>query len=164
MADFDHFTIVLDRKDIEKMKFKVITDYMSNFDFDETLIFENRNRLDIGIHGYDKDKRELFEIIEVVNWFRQSAYGEYIPWFLLLSTSPNSQSLKLLTYCFISEPVKGEDKLWHFELNNNNIQEFFMTNFGLMNYFFENKNLSSSMNSKVSDEINQYFNNWLGKK
>jgi len=163
MSNFDHFSIILDRKDIENMKFKVIKDFMSKFDFDETLIYENRNRLDIGIHGYDKDKRELFEIIEVVNWFRQSVYGEYIPWFLLLSTSPESQALKLLTYCFISEPVKGDDGLWHFVLNNNNLKDYAMVNFGCMNTFFAEKKISEKVNTQVSTEINNYFGNWLGK-
>jgi hypothetical protein len=163
MAIFDHITIVLDRKDIENMKFKIIKDYMGKFDFDETLIYENRNRLDISIHGYDKDKRELFQIVEVVNWFRQSVFEEQIPWFLLLSTDPNSQSLKLLTYCFLSEPVKGEDELWHFALNNENMRVYFIVNFGTMNNFFEEKELSSNMNSIISDEVNNYFNNWLAK-
>jgi hypothetical protein len=164
MAIFDQITIVLDRKDIEKMKFKVIKDYMSKFDFDETLIYEYRNRLDISIYGYNKDKRELFEIIEVVNWFRQSVFEEHIPWFLLLSTSTDSQSLKLLTYCFLSEPVKGDDELWHFVLNNANMKDFFIANFGTMNNFFNEKKLTANANSEVSDEINNYFNNWLGEK
>ena len=162
MAIFDHVTIVLDRKDIENMKFKVIKDYLNKFDFDETLLYENRNRLDISIHGYDKDKRELFEIIEVVNWFRQSVFEEHIPWFLLLSTNADSQSLKLLTYCFLSEPVKGDDELWHFMLNNDNMRDFFIINFGTLNNYFKENNLTVSMNSLVSDEINQYYSNWLG--
>ena len=164
MPIFDHYTLILEREDIENMDFTVIKDYMSNFDFNEMLIYENRNRLDISVHGYDKDKRELFEIFEVVNWFRQSAYEENIPWFLLLCTNFDSQSIKLLTSCFISEPVKGEDGLWHFILNRANLKEFAVVNFGVMNNFFKEKNLAQSVNDEISNEVNRYMDNWLGLK
>ena len=164
MPDFDSTYIVIDRKDIESMNFQVIRDYMDNFDYNETLIYENKSRLDISIQGYDTDERELFEIIEVINWFRLSVYGEQIPWFLLLSTSPNSQGLKILTLCCIAEPVKSDNELWYFVPNKEKLQEFALVNFGIMNKFFEDKKLLDSQNTEISNGINDFFHAWLSKE
>jgi hypothetical protein len=68
MPIFDDITIVIDKDGIENLDYTPIRDYMSNFDFNESLLYENKSKLDINIYGYDNDKRELYEVLEVLNW------------------------------------------------------------------------------------------------
>jgi hypothetical protein len=47
----------------------------------------------------------------------------------------------LLALCYCSEPVIGEDELWHFKLNFDKLQEFAMVNFSVMNDFMKEKKI-----------------------
>jgi hypothetical protein len=161
MGDFDSFTLVLDRQAIEDMNFSIIKEFIEERDFNETLLYEARARLDISIFGYDTDTRELFEIVEVINWVKRSIFEEHIPWFFFLSTSPASQSIKLLALCFCSEPVEGMYGLHYLEPDINKLQEFAEVNFGIMNAFMKEHNLSDGINYEITQNILGYLHNWL---
>jgi hypothetical protein len=158
MPIFDDYTIIIDKEGIKGGDYSVIRDYMSEFDFNETLIYENKSQLHISIYGYDDDPRELFEIEEVVEWVKKSIFEEEIPWFLLLSTSPDSQSIKLLALCFCSDPAHG------IKADASKLQEFAEINFGILNKYMKEKKLLDSQNAEISQNIIKYFHNWLDKK
>jgi hypothetical protein len=161
MGDFDSFTIVLERKDIENMNFSIIKEFIEGRDFNETLLYEARSQLNISICGYDTDPRELFEIVEVVNWVKVSIFEEHIPWFFFLSTTPSSQSIKLLALCFCSVPVKGMDDNWFLQPDTSKLQEFAEVNFGIMNTFMKEHDLLESINSEITQNVLGYLHNWL---
>ena len=79
MPLFDNYQMVIDREAIENLEYSMIEDYMSEFDFNDGLIYENKNQLEIVIYGYDDDPRELYQIEEVVNWVKTSITEEHIP-------------------------------------------------------------------------------------
>ena len=64
---------------LESLNFTMIEDYMSEFDFNDGLIYENKNLLEIMIYGYDDDPRELYQIYEITtnvnNYFRSWLVG-----------------------------------------------------------------------------------------
>jgi hypothetical protein len=161
MEDFDSLTIVVDRKDIENMDFSVIKEFIEGRDFNETLLYEARSQLNISICGYDTDPRELFEIVEVVNWVKVSIFEEHIPWFFFLSTTPASQSIKLLALCFCSAPVRGMDDNWFLQPDTSKLQEFAEVNFGIMNAFMKEHDLLESINSEITQNVLGYLHNWL---
>jgi hypothetical protein len=105
--------------------------------------------------GYDDDPRELFEIEEVVDWFKKSIFEEKIPWFLLLSTSPDNQSIKLLALCFCSDPTHG------IKADTSKLQEFAEVNFGILNKYIKKKKLLYSQNAEITQNIIKYLYNWL---
>jgi hypothetical protein len=107
------------------------------------------------VYGYDDDPRELFEIEEVVEWFKKSIFEEEIPWFLLLSTSPDSQSIKLLALCYCSDPAHG------IKANASKLQEFAEVNFGILNKYMKKKKLLDSQNAEITQNIIKYLYNWL---
>jgi hypothetical protein len=161
MGNFDSFTIVLDRKDIENMDFSIIKEFIAERDFNETLLYEARSQLNISFFGYDTDTRELLVIVEVVNWVKYSIDLEKIPWFFFLSTSPASQAIKALALCYCAVPVKGMDDVWFLEPDTGKLQEFALVNFSIMNNFVKEHNLLNSINSEITQNVLEYLHNWL---
>ena len=156
MPLFDKYKMVIDKEEIENLKYSKIEDYMSEFDFNDGLIYENKNQLEIVIYGYDDDSRELYQIEEVTNWVKTSITEEHIPWYLLLRTNPESQSIKLLTLCYCADP-KNE-----YRLNGEKLKEFGFLNFGILNNYFKEKNLLDGQNYEIATNINNYFRSWFG--
>ena len=156
MPLFDNYQMVIDREAIETLDFSMIKDYMSEFDYNEGLIYENKNQLEISIYGYDKDPRELYQIEEVVNWVKTSIMEEHIPWYLLLRTNPESQSIKLLTLCYCANPEN------EYRLDGGKLQEFGYLNFGILNNYFEEKSLLDGQNYEITTNVNNYFRSWFG--
>jgi hypothetical protein len=159
--DFDSFSLVIDKEAIENLDFSMIKDFIAERDFDETLLYEASNRLDISFFGYNDDPREIFEVPEIQKWVKISITEEKIPWFFFLSTDETSQSIKSLALCYIAEPVKSSDGTVKFQPMQKKLQAFAMINYGTMNEFFETHQLTESMKVQVSQKIDKYFHAWL---
>jgi hypothetical protein len=162
MTGFDAFSIVIDKEAIENMDFSMIKDFIAGRDFNEILLYETIGKLDISFYGYDDDPREIFEIPEIQNWVKMSMLVEKLPWFFFLSTDSTSQSIKALAVCFIAEPVKTPDGDIRFQPIKKNLEKFALINFSNMNDFMQTHNLTESMNTEITEKINNYFTSWLG--
>jgi hypothetical protein len=163
MANFDSFTLVFDRKGIENMDFSIIKEFIREHDFNEVLLYEARSRLNISFFGYDDDPRELYEIVEVINWVKYSILEEKIPWFFFLSTNEASQGIKLLALCFCSVAVRGMDGNYFLQPDTSKLREFALVNFGILNEFMEEHKLNDSINHEISQNVLEYLRKWLDR-
>jgi hypothetical protein len=159
---FDSLTLVFDKNDVENMDFSKIKIFIEEHNFNEILLYEASNRLDISFFGYEDDLREIYEIQEVRDWVKASMIDEQIPWFFFLSTSPASQSIKALAVCYCAEPIRQTNGTIKFQPMMQKMHEFAIINFSNMNDFIEEHNLTQSMNTQISNNVNAYLQNWIG--
>jgi len=160
MADFDLVSLVIDTSSINTPDYSIIQKYIDKCSESKDILIKRQSQLDFTIFGYENDPRELCEIIEVVNWANKSIF-EGMPWFYFLSTSPNSQGLKLLALCFMAVPEQGYDGCWKFKVDYNRMNDFVGLNITNMNNFIDDNINDETIKSNITEKIYNYYENWL---
>jgi len=156
MIDFDKFTLVINKVQIEKKDFSIIKEYIEeNWDV-------GYNQLNISFSGFDNDPREIFEIPEIIEWVFISIHEEKIPWFFFLSKDISSLSIKTLALCYCAEPIKQEDGEIRFIPLQNKMYQFIILNKSRMAEFVKEYKFSESLNQEALFLIDKYFESWLG--
>ena len=156
MAEFDMFTLVIDKVQIENKDFSIICDYIEN-NWDV-----GYNQLNISFSDFDNDPRDIFEIQEIREWVIASIHKEKIPWFFFLSKDIASSSIKALALCYCAEPVVQENGEIHFLPLQNKMYQFIMINKSRMAEFIKEYKFNESLNQEALFLIDNYFENWLG--
>ena len=88
----------IDRTDVESGNVEYIADFFERLQVNLDVCQKLQGKVEIGFSGYDLDKRELYEIPEVKNWFALAdAKVKY--WFYFMSTEDPVHGLKLLFGC-----------------------------------------------------------------
>jgi hypothetical protein len=85
---------VIDRALIENEEITLIENFFDRLQRNDDLTRAMQGRVIISVHGYDNDRRELFEIPEVIKWFKK-ANSELTPWFFFLNTDLPTHSFLL---------------------------------------------------------------------
>jgi len=160
MADFDFFSLVIDRESIEKLDYKIIQNYMDKCSTSKKTLINSQSQLNFSIFGYDNDDRQLCEIIEVINWVNKSIY-DGMPWFYFLSKNLNSQGLKVLALCFIAVPQQCNDGCWRFKLELKKLNDYIGLNITNMNNFIDDNINDESLKTEISQQTLAYYQNWL---
>lgn len=94
------------RAAIETKNTRAIASYFEALRSDKKRARKSQGKVGFYVSGYDDDPRELYEIPEVVDYFKQLE-PEVKYWFYFLSTNPSVDSLKVLLFC-LCEPKKDE--------------------------------------------------------
>ena|GEM_PF-3523992 len=155
-GDFDQVHLLFAREDVETRNYASIKTYLKRFVADDKT-HKARSKLNVGFAGYDDDLRELWEIVDVMNWVWQSVEVENIPWFYLLSTDSEALSIKILAMCYCAKLGEHGKMI----VDTNELQNFVKRNFtNLDNYFAGN--LPEEINLEISQNINRYIKDWIG--
>ena len=151
-----------------------ITSFALMFEFlasSPELLRERRGAVDFTISGYHDDKRELWEIPEVVSWLQKAAVNiDGLLYFLRMDA--NSQGIRLLIAAsggpkrtVAPKKIKGKRPgMIYLELEKTD-GILALTNFlyaGLNRFTVEND--VDELNEPVSRALQQYFLNLLGSK
>jgi hypothetical protein len=64
MADFDSFSLVVDRESAEKLDYSIIQTYIDKCSVSKDTLIKRQSQLDFSIFGYDDDECQLCEIID----------------------------------------------------------------------------------------------------
>lgn len=70
LSESDFAFIVAGKDDILKKNYTPLADLIERISSNKMLLSHYRERVEIGIHGYDDDNRELYEIKEVQSWIK----------------------------------------------------------------------------------------------
>ncbi len=110
--------------------------------------------VDIGVHGYDDDDRELFEIPEVCKYFNRLT--KQFPYFFFFMDL-NLPTLKVIAFCLSEARSVGNGRV---ELNNLRLGQFMMGQYTGLNEIFHQHGLDKdypNLNQEISEEVERYF-------
>lgn len=114
-----------------------------------------RENIEIGIHGYDYDKRELYEIPEVKNWIKN--IFENVPGLTyFLKNDKHCQFLKVFRYSSVgtlSIDKKSKKNKILVEFDSKDLTRIFEILFSDLNNFTESFDISDEINEQISRNI-----------
>jgi hypothetical protein len=142
------------REAIETKNTRAIASYFEALRSDKTRAKNSQGKVGFYVSGYDDDSRELYEIPEVVEYFKilepQVKY-----WFYFLSTDHSVDSLKVLLFC-LCDPEKGEENGMLYP--NLDLQKsFFERNFFWLNEMTNFLGEPISENKRISLDVFKYL-------
>ncbi len=159
--EFDHLVYVIIREHIEKENYQEIQGFFSRISVTKPLAKKNQGKVELCIHGYDEDYRELWEIPEVKKWM--IAVEPLVKqWFFFLRTDGRCHGLKMLTSCVCDTVWAGRrpntsEKGGKILFENHTFAMFLERNFIWLNEFITYLQLSIEENNRISDGVLKCF-------
>lgn len=141
-------TIVIEKSMIQD-GVSAILGKMEEIAGNEELLKESCGSCRILFEGYDKDPRELYEIPEVVSWFRGTVSAG-VPWFYFADSDPSTQVLPCMMALYAGEKVPGDTG---YRMNRERLVEFLERSFGNLNVFAERHHISEDVVRKLSHGV-----------
>lgn len=155
LSESGRIFIFAGREDIHNMNYQPLIELISRICSNKLHFQQFRENLEIGIHGYDKDKRELFEIPEVKNWITE-IFTNVPGLSYFLANDEFGQFLKLFLFSTITlvntDKGRGKDKIW-VEFDSNDLEKVFDILFSDLNDFTEAFKLPVEINKQITENI-----------
>lgn len=151
--NIDYLLIVIPRDEIEKLDIEPTLNVLMQLFKDKDSILTFRNRLNISIHGYDKDSRELSEINEVRAFL--TALDKSFPYWFYFADK-DTFLLKLIMFSIIDYIKVSEGFV---KPNHSQQDDFIEKHFICMNQICESMELSEEVIIQMSMEINDLYSN-----
>jgi hypothetical protein len=147
----DFLSILVSRQEIELQEFDKILTVLSGLIQDNEIIKKFYDRVDIGVGWYNDDKRELWEIPEVKQFFR-ILDNQWPYWFFFLTKL--GSGLKMITFCCIETTKKNETELW---IDPPTMENFLYRHFIAMNEVCDRIGMSEDENKDLTNRVFSYF-------
>ncbi len=154
---------IVDRFSVENGFFDELIEGLKRLEVNPELLHFFESKVDIGIHGYDDDPRELRVIPEVKKWINE-VFIQIDSWAYYLATDAAAQFLKLIFLCNVEYKVK--DNLYvneigmkgqHLEVDFSTSKTYFEILFRNFNRFCIKHDISKDTNEKISTKIFEYL-------
>ena len=150
----DSIHLVASRSDVVATNTEEILQSLRKINSSKENALRFRGSLDIGVHGYNGDDRELYEIPEVCRYYELlTTQFPYLFFFLNLQ----SPTLKAITFCVCGARLIGNGSV---EINNAKLTAFLQSQFSGLNALFQDYGLDTDypdLNREISEEILRYF-------
>ena len=153
-----HYAI--DQADVKSMSFDDVEAFFKRLRVTKELTAANRGKVELSISGYEKDRRELWQIREAKAYVA-ALEGKGISWFYFLRTSEDSHGLGLLACCSCDahwigpSPTLGtKGKV---QLDQKKLSKFLERNFHRLNLITGWLGLPMEENKRISFEVADYF-------
>ncbi|MBZ0283485.1 MAG: DUF4365 and DUF1817 domain-containing protein [Anaerolineae bacterium] len=101
--------LVIARDDIEAGNYENVVSFFQRLRATKSFARKLQGKVELRVLGYNNDRRELWEIPKVKNWFK-ILEPEVKYWFYFLSSSGKVAGLKLLALCLCAIKRKGRRK------------------------------------------------------
>lgn len=147
----DFLSILVSRQEIELQEFDKILAVLNGLIKDNEIIKKFYDRVDIGVDWYNDDKRELWEIPEVKQFFR-ILDNQWPYWFFFLTKL--GSGLKMITFCCIETTKKNETELW---IDPPTMENFLYRHFIAMNEVCDRIGMSEDENKDLTNKVFSYF-------
>lgn len=163
LSEHDNIVFLIAKEDIIDRSYENIILGIDRLKVNAELLIKSREKIDIGIHGYDNDLRELYEIPEVINWVKHIFhFTSGLSYFL--AKNKYSQFLKVVQLCYMKYE-KTETQF--FDNNGIRIKELivdFKTGKELLDILFSDLNeftnkygFSIETNKEITNNIAKYL-------
>jgi hypothetical protein len=161
LKDLGRIVFIVDKQTIIDKRYSELVNGIEKFRINEGLLEASQGKVDIGIHGYDDDKRELYEIREVQEWtnliFKNVKGLSYF-----LATDEFAHFLRIIEYCALGYQVlfdyveEGKMKK-RVEVKFKDSSPFFENLFNDLNVFCEKNNIPIEVNKQISFKLFKYL-------
>jgi len=158
LKESDYIHCIIDRNDIEADKYQFLIDFFERLQLNDALCKASQGVVELSIHGYDGDDRELWQIPEVINWMKliepQIKY-----WFYFIKTEHPCYWLRTIMLClceadWISKPEPYiPANAGQVTANNELIAEFLNRNYCWLNEMTKNLNMNIEENKRITFEV-----------
>lgn len=159
LAESGHIMLVAGKDDVSKLNYKPLIAFMCRVCGNKSLIHRLREKIEIGVHGYDMDNRELYEIEEVKKWTRE-IFTNVPGLSYFLFNKENAQFLKLFMFSLIDmEYVSGnfvklgKQNRRKVEYDSKELGKVFPKVFSDLNDFTKSFKIDKRINEKISSNI-----------
>lgn len=161
---------VVGKNEILNQDYSPLIDAFKKLAHNKELLFTQKESVDIWIHGYDNDPRELFEIQEVRDWIRNSL--DKIPGLaFFLINKEYAVFLKLILYCKVKiSTIKDSEHYVNGILRRkmdykiSDTSEVLKELFQNLNTFCSQNKVPMNIIEEISYDINDFFSGGEFKK
>ena len=167
------------REEIEAQNYYFLSSFFDRLQVTPKLTRQMEGRVEVTVFGYDDDRRELYQILEVRRWFAGvEPLVKY--WFFFLSKEFHSSTLRLLTMCVCDvQALKRSRKdkrsgVVTVSVDEQALNDFRTRNFLWLNELTEKLGVSEEENKRISlnvwrilltnrsnkQEVEKFLNKW----
>lgn len=146
--------------DISRLK-----EFFDMFEAAPDVLSDIRNKLVLGVQGYDDDSREVYEIPEVRNWFSK-AEKMLLGWAYYLLLDSEFSTFHVFFFCTCKFEVKGVSNDGAHKILNISHSEgaaFLKRHFEWLNEFTEKHQIPLSVNKEISLAMGQAARKWFSR-
>lgn len=155
LSDSGRLFILAGKGNIKEMNYQPLIDLISRICSNKHHFSKFRENIEIGIHGFDNDRRELYQIPEIKNWITK-IFNNVPGLTYFLANDQYSQFFKVFVFSSVKliNIDKGlkKDKIW-VEFDNKDLKTVFDIIFTDLNDFTEAFNLSMEVNKEISNNL-----------
>jgi hypothetical protein len=155
----ERILFIVDKKAIEKGNHLELISGFNRIQANTDLIGHLKGRVEVTIHGYDDDPRELFQIEEVMQWGRE-IFNKIEGWVYYLDMNETGHFLKVLFLAHAKfeltnvDPIKQKNYV-KFDVDHS--ATFMYSLFDNLNAFCDKHNISEETNKELSEKMLEYF-------
>jgi hypothetical protein len=149
---FDLVMLVISKDEVHARDVSRVVAYFEMFEAAPDQLPNARNKFVLLVHGYDDDKREVYEIPEVREWFN-IAEQAVLGWAYYLSLAKEVSTLAIFLACTCDFEMIGssnDGKMKSLSIPPPQIAKFLERHFNWLNQFTEKHGLSEEINKEVS--------------
>lgn len=143
------------KDDIKELNYQPLIDLISRICSNKYHFTKFRENIEIGIHGFDNDSRELYQIPEIKNWITE-IFNNVPGLTYFLANDEYCQFLKVFVFSLVKliNIDKGlkKDKVW-VEIDSKDLKPVFDILFADLNEFTEAFDLSMDINREISNNL-----------
>lgn len=155
LSETGRLCIFAGKDDIQAMDYQPLIDLITRICLNKHHLSKFRENIEIGIHGFDTDKRELYQIPEIKNWiiniFKNVPGLTYF-----LANDEYSQFLKVFVFSSVRllnvDKELKDKKIW-VEFESNELTAVFETLFSDLNNFTEAFKIPPPANEEISNNL-----------
>jgi hypothetical protein len=150
--------IEVDTGDVSRLK-----DFFQMFEAAPDVLPNMRNKLVLGVQGYDDDSREVYEIPEVRDWFSK-AEKAVLGWSYYLLLESEFSTFPVFFFCTCKLEVQGASKEGTYKLLRIARAEgkaFIERHFNWLNQFTEKHQIPLSVNREISLAMGKAARQWF---
>lgn len=151
--EFESVLYTIDRGDVEALSTFDTVNFFRSLASNKSQALRSRGKVELMVHGYDDDPRELWQIPEVRSFF-QKLQDEVPSWFFFIKATGLHRSLTLIVSCVCSTDRINENQV---RIDPHEMAAFIEHGFNRLNILTETLRLDESVNKEMSEYVGRYL-------
>lgn len=163
LKEKDRIVFIVERPEVEKCLSNYLLDAFKRLEVNPELLVAVKGKVDVWIHGYDNDSRELYEIEEVRKWI-QVVFDEILGWAYFLTLDDNAEFMRVIQLCYMNYKIlkkgiitKNKIKKTQFRIDLTSGEFFLYALYDNLNSFCEKHSIPDEINIELSDRVMEYL-------
>lgn len=155
LSDHDYICIFAGKDDIEEKNYIPLVELINRISSNKMLLSHYKERIEIGIHGYDEDNRELYEIKETQDWI-SNIFIKVPGLSYFLANHKDSHFLKLFLLSIVESTVITRKRIgerYSTQYDPKELEKVFNILFADLNDFTDFYSIGEDINREITKNI-----------